>query len=98
MISALPGVTKLKPGAAQTPLPGIVAEIVDEEGHRVDPGESGYLTVTEPWPSMARGIWGDPDRFVETYWDRFPGRYFAATAHASTGRATSGCRDASTTS
>ncbi|KQS14402.1 acetyl-coenzyme A synthetase [Curtobacterium sp. Leaf183] len=77
MISALPGVTKLKPGAAQTPLPGIVAEIVDEDGHRADPGESGYLTITEPWPSMARGIWNDPDRFVETYWDRFPGRYFA---------------------
>jgi acetyl-CoA synthetase len=77
MISALPGVTKLKPGAAQTPLPGIVAEIVDEDGNRADPGESGYLTITEPWPSMARGIWNDPDRFVETYWDRFPGRYFA---------------------
>ena len=77
MISALPGVTKLKPGAAQTPLPGIVAEIVDDDGHRVDPGGSGYLTITEPWPSMARGIWNDPDRFVETYWSRFPGRYFA---------------------
>jgi acetyl-CoA synthetase len=77
MISALPGVTKLKPGAAQTPLPGIVAEIVDDDGNRVDPGGSGYLTITEPWPSMARGIWGDPDRFVETYWSRFPGRYFA---------------------
>lgn len=77
MISALPGVTKLKPGAAQTPLPGIVAEIVDDDGHRVDPGGSGYLTITEPWPSMARGIWGDDDRFVETYWSRFPGRYFA---------------------
>jgi acetyl-CoA synthetase len=77
MISALPGVTKLKPGAAQTPLPGIVAEIVDDDGHRVDPGGSGYLTITEPWPAMARGIWGDPDRFVETYWSRFPGRYFA---------------------
>ncbi|MDO3697652.1 AMP-binding protein, partial [Curtobacterium flaccumfaciens] len=77
MISALPGVTKLKPGAAQTPLPGIVAEIVDDDGNRADPGESGYLTITEPWPSMARGIWNDPDRFVETYWSRFPGRYFA---------------------
>jgi acetyl-CoA synthetase len=77
MISALPGVTKLKPGAAQTPLPGITAEIVDEDGHRVGPGESGYLTITDPWPSMARGIWNDPDRFVETYWSRFPGRYFA---------------------
>ncbi|PYY36047.1 acetate--CoA ligase [Curtobacterium sp. MCJR17_055] len=77
MISALPGVTKLKPGAAQTPLPGIVTEIVDEDGTPVGPGGSGYLTVTEPWPSMARGIWGDDDRFVETYWSRFPGRYFA---------------------
>lgn len=77
MISALPGVTKLKPGAAQTPLPGIVAEIVDDDGHRVEPGGSGYLTITEPWPAMARGIWGDQDRFVETYWSRFPGRYFA---------------------
>ncbi len=77
MISALPGVTKLKRGAAQTPLPGIVAEIVDDDGNRADPGESGYLTITEPWPSMARGIWNDPDRFVETYWSRFPGRYFA---------------------
>ncbi|MDN3478225.1 acetate--CoA ligase [Curtobacterium sp. APC 4022] len=77
MISALPGVTKLKPGAAQTPLPGIVAEIVDDDGNRVGPGGSGYLTITEPWPAMARGIWGDQDRFVETYWSRFPGRYFA---------------------
>ncbi len=77
MISALPGVTKLKPGAAQTPLPGIVAEIVDDDGNRVEPGGSGYLTITEPWPAMARGIWGDQDRFVETYWSRFPGRYFA---------------------
>jgi acetyl-CoA synthetase len=77
MISALPGVTKLKPGAAQTPLPGIVAEIVDDDGTPVGPGSSGYLTITEPWPSMARGIWGDDDRFVETYWSRFPGRYFA---------------------
>ena len=77
MISALPGVTKLKPGAAQTPVPGIVAEIVDDDGNRVGPGGSGYLTITEPWPAMARGIWGDQDRFVETYWSRFPGRYFA---------------------
>ncbi|WP_066521884.1 acetate--CoA ligase [Curtobacterium ammoniigenes] len=77
MISALPGVTQLKPGSAQDPLPGIVAEVVDEDGHPLEPGGSGYLTLSEPWPSMARGIWGDPDRFVETYWARFPGRYFA---------------------
>jgi len=77
MISALPGVTQLKPGAAQAPFPGIVAEVVDEEGTPVARGGSGYLTIAEPWPGMARGIWNDPDRFVETYWSRFPGRYFA---------------------
>jgi acetyl-CoA synthetase len=77
MVSALPGVTRLKPGAAQTPLPGIVAEVVDEDGNPVEPGNDGLLTIAEPWPSMARGIWNDPDRFVETYWSRFPGRYFA---------------------
>jgi acetyl-CoA synthetase len=77
MVSALPGVTQLKPGSAQTPVPGIIAEVVDDEGTVVGPGGNGYLTIAEPWPSMARGIWGDPDRFVETYWSRFPGRYFA---------------------
>ncbi|PZF58572.1 acetate--CoA ligase [Curtobacterium sp. MCBD17_034] len=77
MVSALPGVTRLKPGAAQTPIPGISAEVVDEDGAVVPRGGSGYLTITEPWPSMARGIWNDPERFVETYWSRFPGRYFA---------------------
>ncbi|MFZ7087076.1 acetate--CoA ligase [Curtobacterium sp. RRHDQ10] len=77
MVSALPGITKLKPGAAQCPVPGILAEVVDDDGNRVGPGGSGYLTIAEPWPSMARGIWHDPDRFVETYWSRFPGRYFA---------------------
>ncbi|PZF64379.1 acetate--CoA ligase [Curtobacterium sp. MCBD17_013] len=77
MVSALPGVTRLKPGAAQTPIPGISAEVVDEDGAVVPRGGSGYLTITEPWPSMARGIWNDPERFVTTYWSRFPGRYFA---------------------
>jgi acetyl-CoA synthetase len=77
MVSALPGVTRLKPGAAQSPLPGIVAEVVDDDGNPVEPGNDGLLTIAEPWPSMARGIWNDPDRFVETYWSRFPGRYFA---------------------
>ncbi|WIB66470.1 acetate--CoA ligase [Curtobacterium sp. MCBD17_035] len=77
MVSALPGVTRLKPGAAQTPIPGISAEVVDDDGAVVPRGGSGYLTITEPWPSMARGIWNDPERFVETYWSRFPGRYFA---------------------
>jgi len=77
MISPLPGVTSTKPGAAQTPLPGIEVDVVDDEGRSVAPGESGLLVVTEPWPSMLRGIWGDPERYAETYWGRFGDRYFA---------------------
>ena len=77
MISPLPGVTSTKPGSAMAPLPGISAELVDEAGEVVPAPGGGYLTLTEPWPSMLRGIWGDPERFIETYWSRFPGRYFA---------------------
>ena len=77
MISPLPGVTHTKPGSAQVPLPGVSALVVDEHGHEVGNNHGGYLTLTEPWPSMLRGIWGDPERFVETYWSRFEGRYFA---------------------
>lgn len=77
MISAIPSQTSLKPGAAQKPVPGIVVSVVDEQGNRVDPGEMGLLTITEPWPAMARGIYGDRERYVETYWSQFPGRYFA---------------------
>ncbi len=77
MISPLPGVTAAKPGSAQTPLPGISADVVDDEAHPVPNGGGGYLVLTEPWPSMLRGIWGDPDRYRETYWSRFPGQYFA---------------------
>ncbi|MDQ1376988.1 MAG: acetyl-CoA synthetase [Acidimicrobiaceae bacterium] len=76
MISALPGVTTLKPGSATFPLPGIGAEVVDESGQRVTLG-GGYLTLTQPWPSMLRGIYGDPERYQSTYWSRFEGRYFA---------------------
>ena len=76
MISPLPGATTLKPGSATFPLPGISAEVVDDEGNRVARG-GGYLTLTRPWPSMLRGIWGDPERYQETYWSRFPDRYFA---------------------
>ncbi|MDQ6615283.1 MAG: acetate--CoA ligase [Actinomycetota bacterium] len=76
MISALPGVTTLKPGSATHPLPGIGAEVVDDKGKHVDVG-GGYLTVTQPWPSMLRGIYGDPERYQETYWSRFEGKYFA---------------------
>jgi acetyl-CoA synthetase len=76
MISPLPGATTLKPGSATFPLPGIGAELVDNDGERVARG-GGYLTLTRPWPGMLRGIWGDPERYRETYWARFPGRYFA---------------------
>jgi acetyl-CoA synthetase len=76
MISPLPGLTTLKPGSATFPLPGIGAEVVDDHGQRVERG-GGYLTLTRPWPSMLRGIYGDPERYRETYWSRFPGRYFA---------------------
>ena len=77
MISPLPGVTEAKPGSAMTPLPGISAEVVDEMGEPVPNGSGGYLVLTEPWPSMLRGIWGDHERFVETYWSRFDRQYFA---------------------
>jgi len=77
MISPLPGVSKCKPGSAMTALPGISAEVINEEGIAVGNGHGGYLALTEPWPSMLRGIWGDPERFKETYWSRFSGKYFA---------------------
>ena len=81
MISPVPHTMQTKPGSAQRALPGITVGIVDENGIPVTKSskgsEAGYLTIDEPWPSMLRGIWGDPERFVETYWSRFPGKYFA---------------------
>jgi len=85
MISPLPGVTEAKPGSAMKPLPGISAKIVDEEGNELVPGAdeaehvTGYLVLDQPWPSMLRGIWGDPQRYEETYWSRYAdkGWYFA---------------------
>ena len=77
MISPLPGVTACKPGSAMGALPGIGIAVVDDEATPVGNGGGGYLVLTEPWPSMLRGIWGDPQRFKETYWSRFPGMYFA---------------------
>jgi acetyl-CoA synthetase len=77
MISPLPGVTSTKPGAAMRPLPGISAEIVDNSGAAVGNGGGGYLVLTEPWPAMLRGIWGDDERYRETYWSRFRDIYFA---------------------
>ncbi len=79
MISALPAVTTTKPGSAQVPIPGIAIDVVDDAGDHVGTGNGGLLVATEPWPSMLRGIWGDPDRYVETYWEKFADRgfYFA---------------------
>jgi acetyl-CoA synthetase len=77
MISPLPGATITKPGSATFPLPGIGAEIVNDHGKPVGVPGGGYLTLTRPWPAMLRGIWGDPDRYRDTYWSRFDGRYFA---------------------
>jgi acetyl-CoA synthetase len=77
MISPLPGVTATKPGSAMAALPGISAKVLDDEGNEVANGQGGYLVLTEPWPSMLRGVWGEPERYQETYWSRFPGKYFA---------------------
>jgi acetyl-CoA synthetase len=76
MIAPLPGVTATKPGSATMPFPGIFADVVDDDGNSVPLGGGGYLVITEPWPSMARTIYGDDQRFVDTYWSRFPGKYF----------------------
>jgi acetyl-CoA synthetase len=75
MITPLPGLVPTKPGSATKPFPGIDAKILDERGNEVEVG-GGYLAVTSPWPSMLRGIWGDPDRFVQQYWSKWPGIYF----------------------
>jgi acetyl-CoA synthetase len=77
MISPIPGAFKTKPGSAQRALPGISVGIVDENGVPIEGTVAGYLTIDEPWPSMLRGVWGDPERFKETYWNKFPGKYFA---------------------
>ncbi|ADD40584.1 acetate--CoA ligase [Stackebrandtia nassauensis] len=77
MISPLPGVTSTIPGSAQTPLPGISADVVDDEGKSVPNGGGGYLVLREPWPSMLRTIWGDDQRFLDTYWSKFDNMYFA---------------------
>ncbi|MEU0485131.1 AMP-binding protein, partial [Streptosporangium sp. NPDC006013] len=77
MISPLPGVTEGKPGAAMRPLPGITADVVDDQGRSVGNGGGGYLAIRDPWPSMLRTIWGDDQRYIDTYWSRFEGMYFA---------------------
>jgi acetyl-CoA synthetase len=77
MISPLPGVTACKPGSAMRPLPGISAAILDDSANVMGNGHGGYLVLTEPWPGMLRGIWGDSQRYLDTYWSRFEGMYFA---------------------
>jgi acetyl-CoA synthetase len=82
MVSALPGITTTKPGCAQVAIPGISIDVVNDDGSPVGAGSGGLLVITEPWPSMLRGIWGDPDRYKETYWEKFAHldggpRYFA---------------------
>jgi acetyl-CoA synthetase len=77
MISPLPGVTAAKPGSAMTPIPGVSAAVVDDSGKEVGNGHGGYLVLTEPWPAMLRTLWGEDQRYKDTYWSRFPGLYFA---------------------
>jgi acetyl-CoA synthetase len=77
MISPLPGVTAGKPGAAMKAIPGVSVDVVDDAGKSVPDGSGGYLVITKPWPAMLRTLWGDDNRFVETYWSRWPGVYFA---------------------
>ena len=77
LITPLPGVTTTKPGSATFPFPGVDADVIDGSGKSVPPGGGGYLVLKRPWPAMLRGIYGDPERYRETYWSRFPGMYFA---------------------
>jgi acetyl-CoA synthetase len=77
MISPMPGVTAGKPGAAMTAVPGVKVEVVNDEGVPVANGSGGYLTITKPWPAMLRTIWGDDQRYRDTYWSRFRNMYFA---------------------
>jgi acetyl-CoA synthetase len=77
MVSPLPALSTTKPGSASRAMPGVSVEIVDEAGHPVGDDQGGYLVITEPWPSMLRTLLGDDERYVATYWSRFPGRYLA---------------------
>jgi acetyl-CoA synthetase len=77
MLTPLPSINTLKPGSAQTPVPGVDIDVVDEMGESLPNGQAGFLVIRKPWPSMLRGIWGDPERFKSTYWSRFENMYFA---------------------
>jgi acetyl-CoA synthetase len=76
LITPLPGITTTRPGSATQPFPGVEAEVLDDRGQRVGPGSGGYLVISRPWPGMMRTIYGDPDRYVQQYWSRYPGKYF----------------------
>ena len=76
MVNPLPGIVATKPGSATFPLPGIEVAVLDDQGNAVTEG-GGYLAITKPWPSMLRGIWGDPERYEQTYWSQYPDKYFA---------------------
>ena len=97
MISPLPGVTTLLPGSATHPLPGIAADVVNERGEPVPLGGGGYAVLTRPWPGMLRGIWGDDERYVQTYWAKFPHLILRATARGATPKVTTGSWAGSTT-
>jgi len=84
LISPIPGAVTTKPGSCTLPLPGIAADIVDEEGHSITkPNQGGYLVIKKPWPFMLRTIWGDEQRYLDTYWKKFNNKYYVAgdTAH-----------------
>jgi acetyl-CoA synthetase len=82
MITPLPGITTTKPGSATKPFPGVEAAVYDDNGQEVGPGGAGYLVLTKPWPAMLRGFYKDPDRYVQTFWSKFPGVYFAGDGAA----------------
>ena len=76
MLTPLPGITETKPGSCTVPFPGVKVEVVDQKGNPVPKGSGGFLVISEPWPAMLRTIYGDPDRYVNTYWSNWPGIYF----------------------
>ncbi|GBC91770.1 Acetyl-coenzyme A synthetase [bacterium HR15] len=76
LITPLPGITATKPGSATKPFPGVFPDILDEQGNPTPPGRGGYLVLTRPWPAMTRGLYGDPERFQQIYWSKYPGIYF----------------------
>jgi len=76
LITPLPGIVATKPGSATKPFPGVFPDILDESGNPVPTGRGGYLVLTRPWPAMTRGLYGDPERFVQVYWSKYPGIYF----------------------